>query len=177
MRKLRLPTAALIMKHREYCTFYRLRWQIDKFTNCRHGNVDDDDHDQFGPIPRAYIIHLSLHNCIRDISESHFPVGTSPWPPPPLSHATSVRLHARRRLPLLFRLFCNNFQTETHKKHLRNNSPRIRRRRWQRSQGKGALAFAKEKGVLVGGWGGWQVGDWDLWSGGSKRIELRATTR
>jgi len=55
MRKRRLPTAALIMKHREYCTFYRLRWQIDKFTNCRHGNVDDDDHDQFGPIPRAYI--------------------------------------------------------------------------------------------------------------------------
>lgn len=32
-----------------------------------------------GAIPRAYIIHLSLHNCIRDISESHFPVGTPPY--------------------------------------------------------------------------------------------------
>jgi len=45
-------------------------------------------------------------------------------------------------------------------------------------------AKAKERWLLPrkrGCWwvvgGGWQVGDWDLWSGGSKRIELRATTR
>lgn len=177
---------ALIVKLRDYCTFNRLRWAIDKYTNCSHGNGDDDDHDQFGPIPRAYIIHLSLHNCIRDISESHFPVGTSPCPTTPLTtdpHATplsspprhpgtSVRSHARRRLPLLFRLFCNNFQTETHKKHLRNNSPRIPGDDdGKRSQGKGALGFNKEQGVVAA------ARDWGLWSGGSKRIELRATTR
>lgn len=97
------PTyVALIVKLRDYCTFNRLRWAIDKYTNCSHGNGDDDDHDQFGPIPRAYIIHLSLHNCIRDISESHFPVGTSPCPTTPLTtdpHATP--LNSPHRLPAL----------------------------------------------------------------------------